>query len=215
MSLTIPRDFLASFPSLHRISPTSSQTRLRPVTIFKCSPKLTPIQCSASANNGSSLRTCKNCKTQYDPLLNHPRACRFHTAHFGGNPIHFSLYEVKVPLIFSSGDDLEKIGEMGELRGVKGLPKLFGCFKDPLQIYGRVDFARPLLKMPTIAELKVFTLLNSIPSGETKRKFESVYTGGTMDTPDSGEVFQYWHCCGSEDPFDPGCTAAPHSSYDD
>lgn len=36
-----------------------------------------------------------------------------------------------------------------------------------------------------------------------------------MDTPDSGEVFQYWHCCGSEDPFDPGCTAAPHSSYDD
>ncbi|PON77446.1 hypothetical protein PanWU01x14_026070 [Parasponia andersonii] len=51
--------------------------------------------------------------------------------------------------------------------------------------------------------------------GETKRKFESVYSGGTMDTPDSGRVFQYWHCCGSEDPFDPGCTAAPHSSYDD
>lgn len=52
-------------------------------------------------------------------------------------------------------------------------------------------------------------------TGETKRKFESVYSGGTMDTPDSGRVFQYWHCCGSEDPFDPGCTAAPHSSYDD
>ncbi|KAL3526994.1 hypothetical protein ACH5RR_011650 [Cinchona calisaya] len=80
------------------------------------------------------LRTCKNCKNQFDPLLNHPRACRYHTAHFGG---------------------------------------------------------------------------------ETKRKFESVYTGGTMDTPDSGKVFQYWHCCGSEDPFDPGCAAAPHASYDD
>ncbi|GMN28303.1 hypothetical protein TIFTF001_002015 [Ficus carica] len=52
-------------------------------------------------------------------------------------------------------------------------------------------------------------------TGETKRKFESVYSGGTMDTPDSGRVFQYWHCCGSEDPFDPGCTAAPHFSYDD
>ena len=51
--------------------------------------------------------------------------------------------------------------------------------------------------------------------GETKRKFESVYSGGTMNTPDSGQVFQYWHCCGSEDPFDAGCTAAPHSSYDD
>ncbi|KAL5745101.1 hypothetical protein ACOSP7_026247 [Xanthoceras sorbifolium] len=51
--------------------------------------------------------------------------------------------------------------------------------------------------------------------GETKRKFESVYRGGTMSTPDSGQVFQYWHCCGSEDPFDPGCTAAPHASYND
>lgn len=51
--------------------------------------------------------------------------------------------------------------------------------------------------------------------GETKRKFESVYSGGTMSTPDAGKVFQYWHCCGSEDPFDPGCTAAPHYSYDD
>ncbi|KAM0945826.1 hypothetical protein DsansV1_C09g0088341 [Dioscorea sansibarensis] len=82
---------------------------------------------------GPVLRTCKNCKQPFDPSLNHPRACRFHTAHFG----------------------------------------------------------------------------------ETKRKFESVYTGGTMNTPDSGQVFQYWHCCGSEDPFDAGCTAAPHCSYDD
>ncbi|KAH7556933.1 hypothetical protein JRO89_XS11G0013500 [Xanthoceras sorbifolium] len=62
----------------------------------------------------------------------------------------------------------------------------------------------------------VFLLLsNSTLSGETKRKFESVYRGGTMSTPDSGQVFQYWHCCGSEDPFDPGCTAAPHASYND
>ncbi|XP_065848613.1 uncharacterized protein [Euphorbia lathyris] len=89
------------------------------------------IRCSSGS---ATLRTCKNCKTQFDPSLNHPRACRFHTCHFGG---------------------------------------------------------------------------------ETKRKFESVYAGGTMDTPDSGQVFQYWHCCGSEDPFHPGCTAVPHSSYDD
>ncbi|XP_004310016.1 PREDICTED: uncharacterized protein LOC101313765 [Fragaria vesca subsp. vesca] len=95
------------------------------------------FRCSNNNNNGNNkvaLRTCKNCKTQFDPSLNHLRACRFHTAHFGG---------------------------------------------------------------------------------ETKRKFESVYTGGTMSTPNSGKVVQYWHCCGSEDPFDPGCTAAPHSSYDD
>ncbi|GAV75820.1 hypothetical protein CFOL_v3_19296 [Cephalotus follicularis] len=90
-------------------------------------------QCSANPSF-KTFKTCKICKTQFDPSLNHPRACLFHTAHFGG---------------------------------------------------------------------------------ETKRKFESVFSGGTMSTPDSGKVFQYWHCCGSEDPFDPGCTAAPHSSYDD
>ncbi|KAL3637773.1 hypothetical protein CASFOL_018221 [Castilleja foliolosa] len=90
------------------------------------------VQCSGNQNQ--TVRTCKNCKTQFDPSINHPRACRHHTAHFGG---------------------------------------------------------------------------------ETKRKFESVYTGGTLDTPNSGKISQYWHCCGSEDPFDPGCTAAPHASYDD
>ncbi|KAL9281562.1 hypothetical protein AtNW77_Chr5g0119721 [Arabidopsis thaliana] len=80
-------------------------------------------QCTASSSDGpKTLRTCKNCKTQFDPLLNNPRACRFHTAHFGG---------------------------------------------------------------------------------------------GTMDTPNSGKVLQYWHCCGSEDPFDSGCTASPHTTYDD
>lgn len=89
---------------------------------------------SCSEKQSKTLRTCKNCKTQFDPALNHPLACRFHTAHYGG---------------------------------------------------------------------------------ETKRKFESVYSGGTMSTPNSGQVFQYWHCCGSEDPFDPGCTSAPHFSYDD
>ncbi|KAA8530629.1 hypothetical protein F0562_005437 [Nyssa sinensis] len=109
---------------LYRPTPSIDleNTRARKFSI-RCSAK--PIQ---------TLRTCKNCKTQFDPSLNHPQACRYHTAHFGG---------------------------------------------------------------------------------ETKRKFESVYTGGTMNTPDAGQVFQYWHCCGSEDPFDPGCTAAPHSSYDD
>lgn len=51
--------------------------------------------------------------------------------------------------------------------------------------------------------------------GETKRKFESVYTGGTMETIGGGEILQYWHCCGVSDAFDPGCEAAPHMSYDD
>ncbi|WJX82585.1 hypothetical protein P8452_65325 [Trifolium repens] len=115
-----------------------SQTTLSSKANINCThyyyfPQFPSIRCS---NNKSSsiLRTCKNCKTQFNPSLNNPLACRFHTAHFGG---------------------------------------------------------------------------------ETKRKFESVHEGGTMNTPGSGKVLQYWHCCGSEDPFNPGCTASPHSSYDD
>ncbi|XP_074287405.1 uncharacterized protein LOC141612506 [Silene latifolia] len=101
------------------------------VSVFK-----NKIKCSNSDDSTarSLFRTCKNCKTQFDSALNHPLACRFHPAHFGG---------------------------------------------------------------------------------ETKRKFESVHTGGTMNTPNSGQVLEYWHCCGSEDAFDPGCTSSPHLSYDD
>ncbi|KAK3426339.1 hypothetical protein EUGRSUZ_F02813 [Eucalyptus grandis] len=123
-----------SLPPL-RSSASSARPRGRLEARTGASPRPFAVRCCASSGSGKNqLRTCKNCKTQFDPSLNHPRACRFHTAHFGG---------------------------------------------------------------------------------ETKRKFESVYSGGTMDTPDAGKVFQYWHCCGSEDPFDPGCTAAPHTSYDD
>ncbi|KAH7533878.1 uncharacterized protein LOC107416162 [Ziziphus jujuba] len=126
MALTLPHHSLL-LPRSLSLRKTQNQTR-KPTSSFPA------FRCSSNPNFKTTLKTCKNCKTQFDPSLNHPRACRFHTAHFGG---------------------------------------------------------------------------------ETKRKFESVYTGGTMDSPDSGQVFQYWHCCGSEDPFDPGCTAAPHSSYDD
>ncbi|KAL9230082.1 hypothetical protein vseg_005474 [Gypsophila vaccaria] len=90
--------------------------------------------CLGDSSVIKTLKTCKNCKTQFDPTRNHPLACRFHPAHF---------------------------------------------------------------------------------AGETKRKFESVHTGGTMNTPNSGQVLEYWHCCGSEDAFDPGCTSSPHLSYDD
>uniref|UniRef100_A0A6V7QU01 Uncharacterized protein n=1 Tax=Ananas comosus var. bracteatus TaxID=296719 RepID=A0A6V7QU01_ANACO len=40
--------------------------------------------CAVRCSSGAVLRTCKNCKAQFDPALNHPSACRFHTAHFGG-----------------------------------------------------------------------------------------------------------------------------------
>lgn len=108
--------------------------QLQPLFRYSNSSDSTNSNILISVRCSSALRTCKNCKVQFDPALNDPRSCRYHTAHFGG---------------------------------------------------------------------------------ETKRKFESVHSGGTMSTPDAGKISQYWHCCGSEDPFDPGCTAAPHSSYDD
>ncbi|KAE8650474.1 hypothetical protein Csa_009464 [Cucumis sativus] len=80
-----------------------------------------------------------------------------------------------------------------------------------LDVEGQVPTSGVVSRYFAAQDCNVFLLL----TGETKRKFESVHSGGTMDTPDSGKVFQYWHCCGSEDPFDPGCTASPHSSYDD
>ena len=52
-------------------------------------------------------------------------------------------------------------------------------------------------------------------SGETKRKFEGVYSGGTMNTVGGGEISSYWHCCGEKDAFHPGCEMGPHMSYDD
>ncbi|XP_047060239.1 uncharacterized protein LOC124666947 [Lolium rigidum] len=113
-----------------RACPTSRTT---PRHHLQPSVSFTPAAVPGGVS-GPVLRTCKNCKKQYDPAANHPSSCRHHTAHFGG---------------------------------------------------------------------------------ETKRKFESVHVGGTMDTPGAGKVLQYWHCCGSENPFDVGCTAAPHSSYDD
>ncbi|GMH30611.1 hypothetical protein Nepgr_032454 [Nepenthes gracilis] len=101
------RSFFSRFHSLRRIpvcfpseaTARISSLKLSSLTRFsvRCSEKPTGIQ-----------KTCKNCKIQFDPALNHPRACRFHTAHFGG---------------------------------------------------------------------------------ETRRKFESVYAGGTMNTPNSGQVF--------------------------
>ncbi|CAK9317996.1 unnamed protein product [Citrullus colocynthis] len=125
----------ARFLSLHtKVQVLRSDSLNRTSKLSSNSPKFLRIRSSVDSNNQLTLRTCRNCKAQFDPALNHPRACRFHTAHFGG---------------------------------------------------------------------------------ETKRKFESVHSGGTMDTPNSGKVFQYWHCCGSEDPFDPGCTASLHLSYDD
>ncbi|GJN16458.1 hypothetical protein PR202_gb03448 [Eleusine coracana subsp. coracana] len=43
----------------------------------------TAVVASGKGAASPTLRTCKNCKQQYDPAANHPSACRFHTAHFG------------------------------------------------------------------------------------------------------------------------------------
>lgn len=71
-SFSIPKTLIHSH-SLHSLKNSNLNSR-------RCL-----LRCVASSSDGSkTLRTCKNCKTQFDPLLNHPRACKFHTAHFGG-----------------------------------------------------------------------------------------------------------------------------------
>lgn len=69
----------------------------RPPSINIISIKKYSIQCSIGKEKEESkqqisLRTCKLCKSQFDPSLNHPQACRFHSAHFGGNPFYFILF---------------------------------------------------------------------------------------------------------------------------
>lgn len=78
---------LHHFPSLVGLSTQNSQLRIHR------SIKRYSIQCSVEETKPVSLRTCKQCKTQFDPSLNHPQACRFHTAHFGGNQSVFLFFD--------------------------------------------------------------------------------------------------------------------------
>lgn len=81
-------------PQIQRIHTSKDSTYLL---------KFPSIRCSSGFNDKTSftLQTCKNCKTQFDPALNHPLACRFHTAHFGGS-VHFytPLFNFVVILVF-------------------------------------------------------------------------------------------------------------------
>lgn len=61
-----------------RPSPTAFRLALR----RHIRPLVPPY--AAGGAGGPVLRTCKSCKKQYDPAANHPSACRYHTAHFGG-----------------------------------------------------------------------------------------------------------------------------------
>ena len=78
----------APFISLHsKFLVLRSDALNRTSKLSSNSPKILTIRCSANSNNQLTLRTCRNCKAQFDPSLNHPRACRFHTSHFGGNAL--------------------------------------------------------------------------------------------------------------------------------
>ncbi|CAD6244872.1 unnamed protein product [Miscanthus lutarioriparius] len=85
-----------------RLDPTSRLRGMATPLARAALPRALPLLCPAPAVRLASrgrfrataasaegaarpvLRTCKNCKQQYDPSVNHPSACRYHTAHFGG-----------------------------------------------------------------------------------------------------------------------------------
>ncbi|RVW20340.1 hypothetical protein CK203_116417 [Vitis vinifera] len=187
------------------------------------SVQLPAIRCSLNSNQ--TLKTCKICKTQFDPLLNHPRACRFHTAHFGGTPFLLLLHclgfmdeeELSGYVFYSVGDGRKtRIAVNREATELNvDAVQLLGVL-DPMH-YAYIMLLHDGYFNATSFQCSISPHLFSIlhTSGETKRKFESVYTGGTMNTPDSGQVLQYWHCCGSEDPLILDALLPPHSSYDD
>lgn len=80
----------ARFLSLHTKVQVLRSDSLNPTSkLSSNSPKFLRIRSSVDSNNQLTLRTCRNCKRQFDPALNHPRACRFHTAHFGGNALTY------------------------------------------------------------------------------------------------------------------------------
>ncbi|KAB5516649.1 hypothetical protein DKX38_027297 [Salix brachista] len=208
MAFTLHHYTLPFSSSLHQNTTLSLQSHQKPTRESQGFPI---IHCSINQNNNITLRTCKNCKTQFDPSLNHPRACRFHTAHFGELlilPVTVNCETCIWAFFASKMRLLSRVGDMAKVQDLKGLYVLEGVkgkrFKQEIMIH---NYNQGHNLNPSEGEYECL--------GETRRKFESVYTGGTMNTPDSGQVSQYWHCCGSEDPFDPGCTAGPHSSYDD
>ncbi|KAH7511483.1 hypothetical protein FEM48_ZijujUnG0008500 [Ziziphus jujuba var. spinosa] len=100
MGLTLPHHSLL-LPRSLSLRKIQNQTR-KPTSSFPA------FRCSSNPNFKTTLKTCKNCKTQFDPSLNHPRACRFHTAHFGGCILYL------VPRVFQVKVQVEK--QRGSLR---------------------------------------------------------------------------------------------------
>uniref|UniRef100_M8BFQ1 Uncharacterized protein n=1 Tax=Aegilops tauschii TaxID=37682 RepID=M8BFQ1_AEGTA len=69
---------LARVPLLRAPSRPFPTSRINPRRHFRPS-----VSVAVGGVSGPVLRTCKNCKKQYDPAANHPSSCRYHTAHFG------------------------------------------------------------------------------------------------------------------------------------
>ncbi|KAI3462584.1 hypothetical protein Pfo_019247, partial [Paulownia fortunei] len=96
--------------NIHRVPQLFRPPRCPNLVIQRVDRKLS-VQCSG--NQTQTLRTCKNCKTQFDPSLNHPRACRYHTAHFGGSLRAYTQAAPWTPLT------LEKFFNTGIVVGLK------------------------------------------------------------------------------------------------
>eukprot|EP00252_Welwitschia_mirabilis_P024406 TRINITY_DN7228_c0_g1_i3.p1 TRINITY_DN7228_c0_g1~~TRINITY_DN7228_c0_g1_i3.p1 ORF type:complete len:122 (-),score=8.90 TRINITY_DN7228_c0_g1_i3:274-609(-) len=56
------------------------------------------VRCQTESNGCTKplLITCRQCKKQFDPRQNHPRACVYHTAHFGGKHGFGKMHEEKL-----------------------------------------------------------------------------------------------------------------------
>ncbi|CAI5464488.1 unnamed protein product [Closterium sp. Yama58-4] len=102
---------------------------------------------SSSAASGASsaeapvLLTCRQCKQPFDPAQNHPSACSFHPAHYGGEVKRkwksFSYHKVGKEFLYHSEETRAEWGEVENFWDCCGHndPMDPGCTKGPHRSY--------------------------------------------------------------------------------
>ncbi|KAL6878496.1 hypothetical protein ACP4OV_012666 [Aristida adscensionis] len=102
------------------------QVPLRPAPAARV-PARRQLMATAAGTGGAAgpaLRTCRNCKRQYDPAAKHPSACRFHTAHFGATAriLWLGYLNYRIDLLYERAHELittsnwSQMAEMDQLK---------------------------------------------------------------------------------------------------
>ncbi|GJP43610.1 hypothetical protein CLOM_g3051 [Closterium sp. NIES-68] len=114
---------------------------------YTCKASAAETATSSSATSDASaavqpvLLTCRQCKQPFDPALNHPSACSFHPAHYGGEVKRkwkSNLYhKVGTEFLYHSEETRAEWGEVENFWDCCGRndPMDPGCTKGPHRSY--------------------------------------------------------------------------------